>query len=372
MAEPLKHFFDRELIRRLGRSIRHVHPRFPLETFVAESARGLGRLELMGRGHRIANALANALPADFEESAGILIRSLGPRPADGQLTGMAPFYYLPHVLYAARCGTDHFEAAMRLQYELTCRFTAEFSIRVFLLRYPEATLTRLREWAQDPDDRVRRLVSEGTRPRLPWAARLPAFQVDPAPVLSLLEILKDDPSLYVRRSVANSLNDIAKDHPDLAVATAERWLAGATAERRWVVEHALRWLVKAGHTGAIRALGFRGGEGIVVTGTVSPARVNIGDRVTVSISLRNGGQVPCRAAVDYAVHFVKADGRARPRVFKGREVELGPGDSATVERRLSLLQRTTRTHYPGLHRVEAMVNGVAHRLGNFRIRAPSS
>ena len=136
---------------------------------------------------------------------------------------MDVFIYLPHVFFVAKFGVGHFEASMRAQYELTQRFTAEYSIRGFLERYPERTLARLREWAGDANAHVRRLVSEGTRPRLPWAPRLRAFQDDPQPVLELLELLKDDPELYVRRSVANNLNDIGKDNPTALIDTCRHW-----------------------------------------------------------------------------------------------------------------------------------------------------
>ena len=145
---------------------------------------------------------------------------------------------------------------MQAQHELTQRFTAEFSIRPFIERHPEATLARLAQWTQDPSPHVRRLVSEGTRPRLPWASRLRDFQRDPAPVLALLERLKDDPELYVRRSVANNLNDIGKDHPDLLADVARRWLQNASPERRWIVRHALRSAIKRAEPGALSALGY--------------------------------------------------------------------------------------------------------------------
>ena len=170
---------------------------------------------------------------------------------------MAAFLYMPHLFFVARHGLDHFEDSMRAQHALTQLFTAEYSIRAFLEKHPGATLARLREWTADPSHHVRRLVSEGTRPRLPWAPRLRAFQKDPRPVLELLELLKDDPELYVRRSVANNLNDIGKDHPALLTAVAKRWLRGASPERRWIVSHALRSAVKRADAGALGALGYR-------------------------------------------------------------------------------------------------------------------
>lgn len=174
--------------------------------------------------------------------------------------GLAVFFYLPHVAFVAAYGLDPahnggrdpFEASMRAQYELTRRFSAEFSIRPCLIRWPERTLARLKEWTRDADPHVRRLCSEGARPRLPWAVRIPAFIHDPRPVLPILGAFKDDADLHVRRSVANHLGDIAQDHPRMAFAICERWLDGASEEQKRVIRHAVRHPAKKGDKVALR------------------------------------------------------------------------------------------------------------------------
>src|SRR5918997_3406822 len=236
MAAPLKDSFGPDVPVRIAGAIAAVWPAFPVEAFLADALDGYEELELTPRARHIADALGRHLPQDYERAIEILVASLGPKLDSPELTGMDAFVYLPHVFFVAERGADHFEASMRAQYELTQRFSAEYSIRVFLERYPDATLGRLREWALDPSPHVRRLVSEGTRPRLPWAPRLRAFQDDPRPVLELLELLKDDPELYVRRSVANNLNDIGKDHPELLFETCKRWLVDASEERSKLVK----------------------------------------------------------------------------------------------------------------------------------------
>ena len=369
MADLLKTFFDDRAVARIARMLHAADAGFPVKRFVAEASAGLERLELMDRARRIAAAMGGALPGDFEKAADILERSLGPPLDSGDGNGLTPFLYLPHVLFVAERGLDDFDAAMRLQKELTRRFTAEFSIRAYLDRHPERTLEMLRTWAADPDPHVRRLVSEGTRPRLPWASRLRRFQEDPLPVLGLLELLMDDPELYVRRSVANNLNDIGKDHPDLLVATCRRWLRGAGEERRWIVTHALRWLVKRGHPGALEALGFGGAESIHVSGSGRPKRARIGGRVVVSLDVENRGKTTFAAAVDLAVHFVKANGDAKPKVFKGKALTLAAGERVSFAKSISLAQHTTRRHHAGRHVVEARVNGRVSPLGSFVLRA---
>lgn len=256
MAEPLKNQFGTEIPRRIAGMISGVFPAFESDGFIQDAEDGYDVLELMPRGRKIARALRTHLPASYPEAIEILIASLGNKHEGTTGLGMATFLYLPHVLFVADYGIEEFEPSMRAQYELTQRFSAEFSIRSFLERHPAATLARLRLWSADPNPHVRRLVSEGTRPRLPWARRLGQFQKNPRPVLDLLELLKDDPDLYVRRSVANNLNDIGKDHPSLLVETARNWMEDASKERRWLIGHALRSVLKSGNSEALAVMGF--------------------------------------------------------------------------------------------------------------------
>ena len=370
MAEPLKNYFGPEVPARIADMIQNVDGAFPREAFLVDALDGFEALELTPRARHIASALGRHLPQDYEQAVEILVASLGPKLEAVELTGMEVFLYMPHVFYVAEFGAAHFRASMRAQYELTQRFTAEYSIRVFLERFPERTLARLREWAHDESVHVRRLVSEGTRPRLPWAPRLRAFQADPRPVLELLDLLKDDPELYVRRSVANNLNDIGKDNPAVLIDTCRRWAQDATAERRWLIRHALRSAVKRGEPAALEILGF--GEATAASVReirVVPAVVPIGESVTFDVELANEGSSTERLLVDLRVHFVKANGRPGPKVFKLKELELQPQASAHLVKTISLAQHTTRTHYPGQHRVEVLVNGSASATHLFDVVA---
>lgn len=369
MAEPLKHFFDARVVRGIAASLHEAYPRLDVRRFVADGTRGLGELELMARGAHLAEVMRRHLPEDFATAADVIERSLGPEQAGTEGAGMAPFRFLPHVVFVGAYGLDDFEAAMRVQHALTQRFTAEWCIRPFLERHREKTLARLRVWARDPNVHVRRLVSEGTRPRLPWAPRLRDFQRDPAPVLALLELLKDDGERYVQRSVANNLNDIAKDHPEVAVATCRRWLDEAPPGRRWIVKHALRSLVKAGHPGALAVLGFGGEPSVAIEQVQLPTtHVRIGGELRLSFELVSTARQAQDLAVDFAVHFVKKRGERRPKVFKLKALQLAPHERARLEAKVSFANLTTRTHYPGAHRVDAIVNGTTYLLGEFRVR----
>ncbi|MEM7285962.1 MAG: DNA alkylation repair protein [Actinomycetota bacterium] len=356
MAEPLKNSFGLDVAERIGDALVAVRPRFDRASFLASCRDGFDDMELTERARHIAAAMAEHLPSARGDALRIVTSSLG--PADADLSGMEGFFYLPHVYFVAEHGLDHFDEAMEAQYELTRRFTAEFSIRAYLEHHTEATLARLREWAEDPSEHPRRLVSEGTRPRLPWAPRLKRFQADPAPVIELLELLKDDESEYVRRSVANNLNDIAKDHPALVVEIAERWWADADGNRRRVIRHGLRTLIKAGHPGALAVLGYGPDSPLQVRSVaVTPDTVAIGGKVSVVAALHNPADTTLAGLIDLRVHFVKASGDTSPKVFKGAEIEVAPGETATVAKTISVKQHSTRTHYPGSHAIELIVNG---------------
>lgn len=256
----LADLLDREAIDCLAHNISLVYPTFDGKAFQRTALNGLKPLSILRRGHHLARALREHLPKRYGNAIHILIQSLTPPQTAMEDLGLAVFFYLPHVSFVATYGLDPahndghdpFETSMMAQYELTKRFSAEFSIRPFLIRWPERTLAKLTEWTKDSDPHVRRLCSEGTRPRLPWATRIPAFIKDPRPVLPILETLRDDPDLYVRRSVANHIGDIAKDHPRLAFKLCERWLEGATKDRKWLLRHAVRHPAKKGVKAALR------------------------------------------------------------------------------------------------------------------------
>ena len=188
-------------------------------------------------------------------------------------------------------------------------------------------------------------------------------------MLALLDRLKDDPELYVRRSVANNLNDIGKDHPEVLVRTAQAWMKGASEERKWLIGHALRSAVKRGDAGALRVLGFGDATDLSVRDAqVQPQRVAMGGTVTIAFEVVNTGGQQRRVMVDFCIHYVKANGSTSPKVFKLKALDLSPGDSVHVEKRISVADMSTRKHYAGTHAVDALLNGQVERLGSFELR----
>jgi 3-methyladenine DNA glycosylase AlkC len=370
MADTLKTFFSPALVRRLAQDLVRVHESFPTRAFVRTACDGLDALELLDRGRHISRALGAHLPPSYPDAIDVLLRSLGPEHATDELigAGMAPFFYLPHTIFVAERGLEHFDLSMRAQYELTKRFSAESSIRPYIAHDPERAFAVLRGWTSDANAHVRRLVSEGTRLRLPWAPRVAWLDHNPERVLELLELLRDDPSTMVRRSVANNLNDLGKVHPHLLERTAGAWLRDASKERRALVEHALRSAVKRGDAAALRLLGYGSKPSVALERvTFEPRRVTIGGRVVMRFSLRSTARQAQDLLVDVAVHFVKARGRTGAKVFKVGRFELAPRQRLDLRTSVSLAVHTTRVPRPGKHAVDVVVNGSAVPAGAFQV-----
>ncbi|ODS30028.1 MAG: HEAT repeat protein [Candidatus Scalindua rubra] len=251
---PLKNVLGLEAVDCLANNIAYVYSEFRADKFRKYALDNLGSMEFMERGTHIARALRSNLPEKYEKAVEVILASLTPPNTATEGLGLAVLFYQPHSCFISAYGLDKeynggddpFDISMKAQYELTKRNTSEFSIRPFLMKYQGRTLSRLKEWVSDPDPHVRRLCSEGTRPRLPWATLIPSFVDDPSPILPILESLKNDQSMYVRRSVANSLGDIAKDHPDFVLELCESWISIASKEVKWVIRHALRLPAKKG------------------------------------------------------------------------------------------------------------------------------
>lgn len=256
----LKNILGVEAINSLANNISYVYPGFQTNEFKQAAIENLQPLEFMQRGNHIARTLRPFLPEKYEQAIEVILASLTPPNTETTGLGLAVFFYLPHGCFVSEYGLDSihnegddpFDVSMQAQYELTKRNTSEFSLRPFLLHQQKRTLSLLTKWVDDPDPHVRRLCSEGTRPRLPWAPRIPAFINNPKPVLPILEQLKNDPSLYVRRSVANNFADIIKNHPELVYAIFEGWLNKANKKVKWVIRHALRYPAKKGDKRALQ------------------------------------------------------------------------------------------------------------------------
>jgi 3-methyladenine DNA glycosylase AlkC len=364
VAEPFKNLINRDIVLGASRHLRRVWPAFDRKRFEALALGGLEALEFKARAQHLCAALEATLPAGFDAAADVIEAALGP-PGRADTSdelriderGLAGWVVWPLSEYVARRGLAHPQRALRTLRELTQRFTAEWAIRPFIEQHPELAFAALREWSCDPNPHVRRLVSEGSRPRLPWGLQLKALIADPAPTLPLLAALQDDPSPYVRRSVANHLNDIAKDHPVLIAQWLAQHLPDASAERRALLRHASRTLIKRGDAGVLKAWGLGRRLKGSATLALSRRRVVLGEDLELAVTLQSTSPRAQRLVVDYAVHHVKANGATAPKVFKGWSVELAPQASLALRKRHGVRPITTRTYHAGRHEVDLRVNG---------------
>lgn len=373
MAEPFKEWMNIKLVEVTADIFARVYKGFDSESFKNQSIAGLLDLELKARAQHIMNALDCHLPRDFDDFSRIALAALHPSEdasvdgADFGPQGLLGFAVWPLTDLVTERGIEMPEKALPLLKEVTKRFSAEFAIRPFLEQHTDYTLGVLQGWLDDPNRHVRRLISEGSRPRLPWGMRLNKFVSDPTPILPLLEALKDDSEEYVRRSVANNLNDIAKDHPEKVSAVAKIWLEGASHNRQRLVRHACRTLIKQGQRAALEALGYMPVEGLNAHLIVQTPVVDYGDALEFCVDLK-GGPEGQQLMVDYAVHFVKANGSRAPKVFKWKDSKLDSRGQLSGKKKHVIKPITTRVYYPGEHAVEIIVNGVPIAKQMFTLR----
>ena len=377
MAEPFKNLIDAAAVQAIAHHLQRAWPAFDAPGFGALALQGLDALELKARVLQVARALVAHLPADADRACGMLEASLGPPGEGDDLQGLRtsaaglagwPVWPLTEAVALLAAASAPERGLLALQ-AMTQRLTAEFAIRPFFVHHPATTFRTVGTWLAHPSAHVRRLVSEGSRPRLPWGLRLQALVADPSPTLPWLQVLQDDPSAYVRRSVANHLNDIAKDHPALVADWLATHLPGASAERAALLRHASRGLVKAGDAVVLAAWGlgaaFRGRVALAV----APAALAMGDVLAITLDLQSTASTPQRLAIDYAVHHVKAGGHTTPKVFKGWVIELAPGAHRQLVKRHAIKVITTRRYHPGAHAVDVRINGQVLAEAGFMLLA---
>ena len=366
----LKNYIDANLVAQIAGRIRAVQSSFPHDAFIAAASDNLPSLELKARFAHIADALREHLPADYPAALDILtaiVDNADPRFEPIDDPGLR---LLAIPTFIERHGLDHPDESLAAMPVITRVTSCEGAIRPFIRRYPETTFATLRGWALHGDEHVRRLASEGSRPRLPWFAPLGVQIADPAPGFALLELLKDDPSLYVRRSVANHLNDISKDHPHAVLERMQVWSEGATTERQWLIRHALRTLLKRGDAKALAILGYPPPQVVLRGLTVTPTTVHFPGELAFEFTLHSQSQSPQKLMVDFIVQFVKANGSRAPKVFKLKTLTLPAGETAQVSKRFSIRPISTRRYYPGAHRLEIQVNGIVLAGADFQLVMP--
>lgn len=359
-APALKEIFNHSRLMHIAAEIAAVYPDFDQGRFLTAAKAGLDDLSLIERLKRVSRCLHAGLPPDLPRALDIL-RRLAPRLDNRFVTLILPEY-------VAMYGLDDYDRSMEALRFFTSFGSSEFAVRAFLRQDLLRGLAYMARWSRDEDEHVRRLASEGCRPRLPWSFRLTALMADPAPVKVILDNLRADPSLYVRKSVANHLNDITKDNPAWVMDLLEGWDL-EQPDTAWIARHALRSLIKKGDRRALGLLGAGEAAQVRVEAmSVTPAAIRLGDTVRLAFRLHSTSPLPQRLVIDYAIHYVKKNGGTSIKVFKLKTLLLAPYAAIDIIRKQTVRDFTTRVHYAGKHAVEVFINGDCLARGAFIIR----
>ena len=356
----LKNFFNRQVVEKFSDRLKLSWNDFDKDGFCNDFILNFELLELKERSNLICDLLVKYLPKNFVDAVEILLCSLRINE-----DSRGSFIVMPQTTFISRCGKGYFDISMNALYEMTKYFTSEHDLQTFIEIDFDKTMNILHEWCQDEDENVRRLVSEGTRSRIPWGARIKRFQKDPFPVIELLDKLKNDTSIYVGRSVANNINDIFKDNPDIAIKTLQRWKKEGACD--WVIKHAARNMIKQGYKEAMELFDFTLNPKIEVSNfIVDPKKINIGDKINFVFDILAKEFV--LLSIDYLIHYVKFNGVTKHKVFKIKTLELDINQAVKIEKNIHIRQATTRKIYPGLHKIEIQINGIIFAGVEFDIK----
>jgi len=359
MPEKLKDmFFTRESINLLADTLKKHYPQFDKTKFIELIFdEKFDSLELKQKMRHTTECMYETLPKSYEDALNILKKAI---------PHIKGFEAMSFPDYVEMYGMENWDLSLPVLGYLTKYPSSEFAIRPFLDKEPARVMTFMLKWADDEDEKVRRFASEGCRPRLPWTMALPKFKKDPSPILPILEKLKNDESEFVRRSVANNLNDISKDNPEIVLDICEKWI-GKTENTDWIVKHACRSMLKAGNKRAMILFGYGDPSNIAVENLkYEKEKINIGDDLLYSFELFINEKENKKVRLEYAVYFMKANGKLSKKVFKITENTYNPGKHS-FKRKHCFADMSTRKHYAGEHQISIIVNGVEKTKEPFQL-----
>jgi 3-methyladenine DNA glycosylase AlkC len=349
MAGPLKYLFSIAFVNSLANQIKQHHKKFNTIAFVDDVFDNIwNEKELKQRMRHITDCINKHIPLSYQHQVEIL-SEVAPK-----FTGFTAMIFPDFIeVY----GLDNLTTSIKAIELFTQYSSSEFAVRPFIIKYPKEMLKQHMKWAQHQNYHVRRLAGEGIRPRLPWALALTAFKKDPTPILPVLELLKNDESAYVRKSVANCVNDISKDHPELALKIVNAWI-DKTKETDWIVKHASRGLLKKGNVNALQLFGLDDKLKAKVTQLeVSESKLKIGDEFTFETTIHLLEKIAHQIRVEYVIYFIKSNGNHTPKIFQIGTYNVNPEQLLSLKRTHKFADLTTRKHYPGEHIIAVVVNG---------------
>ena len=360
MPEPIKNLFSRQFFDALACALDSTYADFDQDAFLKDVFNHQWEsLELKERLHHATQCLHKHLPEDYRTALNILKNAAEKLETHG-------FADMVFSDYVAIYGLDDWDVSLPALEVFTQYVSAEFSVRPFILQDQQRMLAQMLLWADHPSHHVRRLATEGCRPRLPWGLSIPALKKDPAPILPILEKLKNDPNDNVRHCVANNLNDISRDNPHITLQVLQDWQTSEIKDFDYILNRALRTLVKQGHPQALKMLGFSDQPAIKVGEiTLSDTTLCIGDSLQFEFVITSTADRSQQLIIDYLVHHMRANGQLIPKVFKLSKKEIGVGETINIRKKHSFQEVTTRRYYPGKHKLEIQINGTIFSSTDF-------
>lgn len=366
MPEPLKNMYNQEFFRVLTNALKEVLPNFNTTSFLdSVYDNEWESKELKQRMRHVAVVLKNHLSNDYKSNTTTIIKLVNYFDKKGITENTIEFMFLPDFIEIY--GLEDYNTSIKTIERVTQFTSCEFAVRPFILQYEKEMLLQLKEWSLHKHHMVRRLATEGCRPRLPWAMAIPSFKKNPSPILPILEQLKNDKAETVRRSVANNLNDISKDHPNVVVQLAKKWI-GKNKETDWLVKHACRTLLKQGNSDVLELFGFGFVDDLKVEQlNILTPTVNIGEFLEFEFNLKNTSNTSSKIRLEYAVYYQKANGSLSKKVYKISEKEYEANSITKINRRQSFKVITTRRLHVGLHQLAIILNGKEFDSINFQL-----
>lgn len=313
-------------------------------------------MELKDRMHWIATCMHPFLPDDFKKASAFLVELLNALKSKGLKVSSYEYLFFPD--YIEQYGQNDLKASLEAIYQVTQFVSCEFAIRPLILKDEKTVLSEMLSWSKDSNENVRRLSSEGCRPKLPWSFQLKPLVQDPGPIIPILENLKEDESLFVRKSVANNLNDISKDHPQLVLNLCESW-KNENNNTRWIIKHACRTLLKKGNQRALKLFGYGDNKTLSISPVkLKSSQVELGSELSFSFNLENLSDQEQLTRIEYALYFLKSNGQHNKKVFKISEKYLAAKTSDSMTRQHKIVDLSTRKHHRGVHFLSLIVNGI--------------
>jgi 3-methyladenine DNA glycosylase AlkC len=363
MAELLKNIYNKKFINDFSSTMKKAYPKFDAKKFSKLIfTKEWEEKELKERMRHIAISIHELLPSDYPKAIKIMVDA-------AEKAGREGFEYMFFPDFVEVYGMDHWDLSIKALEKMTVIASGEFAIRQFILKDHKKVAKTMLKWSKHKNHHVRRLASEGIRPRLPWSVALPMYKKDPSLIFPILENLKNDPELYVRRSVANNLNDISKDNPEKVIKLLITWSKDKSAEMKWVIKHSLRTLEKQGHPQALALLGYSTKVQVEdVSFKIRPKKISMGEKLELSLGFKSKSKKKENIVVDYIVYHKKANGELTPKVFKWAKKSIGTAQELEIQKKHLIKEISTRKYYSGIHEIHIQINGKVVAKDKFTLR----